>query len=207
MSNQRITRSKTKNSAETVEEANTSNPFVPRRSIPRDPDFNNFKRTLSLESLTTSFDTTIQFCPSSSPLKNITPLKNNISKIFQNKMAIPVNQTVSLKDAVKIVPEFDGSNISLGQFLEGCSDAKNMVEAGAEGNLVKLIRSKIFDEARQAIVDQTFNTVEELKNFYKAIYIPTRSVQQLIGELGREFQRDGESVISFANRLKEIVKY
>ena len=111
-------------------------------------------------------------------------------------------QVVSIKDALKIVPEFDGKNIPLSQFLEGCTEALAMLEDNAEPSLAKFLRPKISGEARQAITGQTFATVEELKNFLKKIYAPAKSVTQLLGDLGKEFQDNEESVITFANRLK-----
>ena len=117
---------------------------------------------------------------------------------------LQLNQTVSLKDAAEVVPAFDGKNIPLGQFLEGCSEAKDMVSPAAENNLVKLIRSKISGEARQSILGKTFDTIEALKDHFKDIYAPVRSVNQLLGELGNEYQREDEKVLTFANRLREI---
>ena len=72
MNNHRITCSKSKIPSDTEEVISTFDPFAPRKSIPRDPDFNNSRKTLSLESLTASLDTTIQFRPSSTPVKKIT---------------------------------------------------------------------------------------------------------------------------------------
>ena len=79
-----------------------------------------------------------------------------------------------------------------------------MIEPEFEANLVKLIGSKITGEARQSIFGQSFAKIEELKNFLKKIYSLAKSIPQLLGELGNEFQRDRESVIAFANRVREI---
>ena len=99
---------------------------------------------------------------------------------------------------------FNGKNIPLNQFIEGCNEAKFMIEPESETNLVKLIRSKIQGEARQAISGRTFLTIDELKTFLKNIYSPARTIPQLLGELGQEFQRDHENVIAFANRIRDI---
>ena len=210
MTDKRITRTQAKNSSDLRDELETFNPFSHSTPIKNSINDTN-PNSLSLLS-GSEFDSTVKFVNSgsSSDLEITKKFNNQTQKDLESSlsatinMAIPVNQTVSLKDAIKMVPEFDGSNISLGQFLEGCNEAREMIEAGSEGNLVKLIRSKIFGEARQAIIGQTFTKVEELKDFYRTIYVPTKSVQQLIGELGREYQRDGESVLSFTNRIKEI---
>ena len=43
-----------------------------------------------------------------------------------------------------------------------------------------------------------------MKDYLKEIYAPAKTVNQLLGELGQEFQRKNESVIAFANRIREI---
>ena len=49
-----------------------------------------------------------------------------------------------------------------------------------------------------------FLKVNSLKNPLKYIYATARTVHQLLGELGSEFERQSESVISFANRIRDI---
>ena len=128
----------------------------------------------------------------------------------QPKQNINVNQqpvtvqVVTLRDALMVVPEFNGRNIPLAQFIEGYNEAKCMIEPESEINLVKLIRSKITGEARQAISGQVFLNIDELKTFFKNIYTPARTIPQLLGELGHEYQKDHENVITYANRIRDI---
>ena len=113
-------------------------------------------------------------------------------------------QEVSIKDAVKTVPEFDGHNIPVSLFVEAVEDAKGMIAAAAEGNLVKLLRAQLKGEARQAIRGQTFETIETFCKALKDVYAPAKTVTQLLGELGNEYQQENESVIAFANRMRDI---
>ena len=113
-------------------------------------------------------------------------------------------QTIRLKDALTVVPEFNGVNIPLSVFLKGCDEAKKMISAENEANLTKLIRYKLTGEARKAIYGQAFVTIDGLKDFIKAIYAPAKTVHQLLGEMGSEYQRDNETVISFANRIRDL---
>ena len=53
------------------------------------------------------------------------------------------NQVVSLHDALEVVPIFTGDNIPFEQFIEGCREAKDMLPAGTESNLTKLIKTKV----------------------------------------------------------------
>ena len=99
---------------------------------------------------------------------------------------------------------FNGENVPLSVFLEGCDEAKEMVNTENEANLAKLIRSKLTGEARKAIYGQALATIEQLKDFIKAIYSPSKTVHQFLGEMGNEYQKDHETVISFANRIRDL---
>lgn len=222
MSKKPVTRLQSKKNLELKDDEEIENPFKPKRNLPQDPDFNRSRSIpsgLDFLSSTTISDNnslnpyistrTISSSDITLPFSSDSTFKNTNPSVIEKRittinMAIPANQTVSLKDAIKIIPEFDGSNISLGQFLDGCMEAKEMVEPAAERNLLRLIKTKIFGEARQSIADQSFNTVAELRDYLRTIYVSTKSIQQLIGELGREYQREGESVLSFANRIRGI---
>ena len=127
--------------------------------------------------------------------KNI-PIPNNV-----NNMA-----TITLKDALKVVPEFNGKNIPLGVFFEVCDEAKEMIGPANEANLTKLIRGKLSGEARTCIHGQTFNTLDALKDYLKTIYVPVQNVQQILGQMGNEYQKDNETVITFANRIRELLR-
>lgn len=122
----------------------------------------------------------------------------------KNTMANPIPANITLKDALKVVPNFNGEDIPLGQFLEGLDEARSMIEDNHEATLVKLARSKINGEARKAIYGHDFTTIEALKTYLREIYFSNQSVFQLTGILGNTFQRHGENVISFANRVREL---
>ena len=59
-------------------------------------------------------------------------------------MALPNGQRVSLRDALEVVPLFDGNNIPLPHFIEGCYEAKAMLPTpAAQEYLSRLLRSNL----------------------------------------------------------------
>ena len=61
-------------------------------------------------------------------------------------MNLPTNQQVSPRDALEIVPYFDGSSkVPLTLFIETCKEAKEMVP-NAEANLVKSKEANLREE-------------------------------------------------------------
>ena len=148
-----------------------------------------------------------------SPANNSNPFKistgnseSNHTSVDKPPRMLPNNQKVSLRDALEVVPIFDGRNIPLAHFIEGCEEAKQMLPSvpTVELNLVKMIRSKIIGEARKSIYGITFERVDELINRLKKIYAPLKTVYQLQGELGSTYMWEKETVLSYATRIKEI---
>ena len=186
MNNSRITRNLAKNDEELRREVEAFDPFTPTRSIPRGESSEDLESEARVKPKAKKFTK-----------------ETNMATPSGSAPAI-VAQTIPLKDALTVVPEFNGNNIPLSVFLEGCDEAKEMIAIENEANLTKLIRSRLTGEARKAIYGQVFATIEQLKDFIKAIYAPAKTVHQLLGEMGSEFQRDHESVISFANRIRDL---
>ena len=190
MTNSRIIRNLAKGNEELRREIEAFDPFTSTRSIPRsDSEEESGKETetepeikLKLKTRTKALDKSL---PGSS----------------RSKMAV---QAIPLKDVLTVVPEFNGENIPLSVILEGCDEAKEMITDENEPNLTKLIRSKLTGESRKTIYGQAFATIEELKDFIKSIYAPAKTVHQLSGEMGIEYQRDNETEISFANRIRDL---
>jgi len=116
------------------------------------------------------------------------------------------NPLATLKYAVEAVPFFDGQNIPITYFTEGCEEAKSMLPPEAESQFTKIIRTRIVGEARRTIQDQNFDTVSQLINFLKQIYGPAKNVYQLQGELGCVYQKNEEDVVTYANRVKILGK-
>lgn len=111
---------------------------------------------------------------------------------------------VSLKDALGVVPKFDGNPNKWVQFAEGCKEALGIIPEHVEENLTKLLRAKLEGEARASMIGLSHNTVEEFLTHLADIFGPAQTLNQSLGELGNECQHAGESVLTFANRLRLI---
>lgn len=118
----------------------------------------------------------------------------------------PNNPFATLKYAVEAVPFFDGKNIPLNYFIEGCEEAKSMLPDEAESQFTKILRTRIVGEARRTIQDQDFDSVAQLTQYLKQAYGDTKNVYQLQGELGCIYQKNEEDVITYANRVKILGK-
>ena len=103
-----------------------------------------------------------------------------------------------------MIPHFEGSSkVALTIFIDACKEAKEMV-LNAEGNLVKLLRSKITGEARRCIIGNYYNNLQDFISKLKTIFAPSKTVYQLQGDLSRIYMWENESVLSYATRIQEI---
>lgn len=127
------------------------------------------------------------------------------NKTNKTEMA-QINPFATLKYAVEAVPFFDGKNIPIEYFIEGCEMAKSMLTVEAEPFLAKIIRTRLTGEARRATLDQDLATVQGLTNYLRNIFGSSKNIYQLQGELGRIYQKDDEPVITYANRIRDIGK-
>ncbi|XP_043276891.1 uncharacterized protein [Venturia canescens] len=127
-------------------------------------------------------------------------LRQAIQDLNSNMANIPV----SIKYALEAVPIFDGHNIPLAHFIEGCEEAQQMITEDARPNLARVLRNKLRGEARRAVHGVELDTMAKFTTFLKTLYAPAKTVNQLLGELGRIFQNENETALSYANRTKEL---
>jgi hypothetical protein len=66
-----------------------------------------------------------------------------------------------LRDILTPVPQFDGFNIPLSQFIRECCKVETAVTPNEEANVLILLRSKLRGRARQALQDRHFATIKQ----------------------------------------------
>lgn len=113
-------------------------------------------------------------------------------------------KNLALKNAIQGMPIFDGENLSLNDFFEYIDEVKLVSGETPESDLVNIIRYKVTGQARKALHGRTFSTIDELKAHLKDLYFSGQSVFQLTGILGNIYQKPSESVVSYANRVREL---
>ena len=111
---------------------------------------------------------------------------------------------LSLKDALDLIPRFNGQNISLTQFVDGCQEALSILPKECETERAKLICMRLYGDALNSERGQNFKEISEISEFLEAIYGSAKTFHDWEGELARIKQKGNESVIIYLNRLKEI---
>ena len=118
--------------------------------------------------------------------------------------AYPEPSPISFKDAVETVPTFDGSKPSVFQFHRACKKARSMVPPQYESHLAKLLMYKLRGYAFLAVEDAFMLTVKEFGNKLRDMLAPAKTVNEYRGELGLIYQRPGEEIFSYIDRVKYL---
>ncbi|XP_046743442.1 trichohyalin-like [Diprion similis] len=131
-----------------------------------------------------------------------------VSKTINQNINIPTlsltEQSISVKDALAVVPKFDGKNITVLQFNRSCKRALEMVSPSLEGYLTRLIRSKLTDRAYAVIEEENFTTLQQLLDKLSEVFAPTRSANYYRGELGRLYKFADEHILDYISRTRDI---
>ena len=111
----------------------------------------------------------------------------------------------NLEDALLVIPIFDGDNLSISEFFLARDGAFAILKYGWEDILIKcIIRTKLSGEVKEFTSLFKYNSLNELKDFLRRYFGPKKSEYELLGELGKIFQAEDESLISFAARIRNI---
>ncbi|KAL7286468.1 hypothetical protein TKK_0019414 [Trichogramma kaykai] len=134
---------------------------------------------------------------------NNTP-ENTVQRSFVEEPIITMSTYIKLKDAIAIVPIFNKKELGLEDFLETVDYANDLISSAEKSTFLKLVQSKIGSEARKALKDAKIDTLAKLKEHLRALYNSGLSVSSLQGLLAQQMQRENESVLAFANRIRDL---
>lgn len=116
-------------------------------------------------------------------------------------MEISQSEFRLLSEAIQLVSEFDGKNITLRKFLEQCEAALLFLPEELEDSLVKLLRNKVIKEAKKLIDEIDFNDFDDFLSYMETTFGPPPPLQQLENKLNQMHQEINEKVYYFANRV------
>lgn len=109
-------------------------------------------------------------------------------------------------EIVKIIPEFDGQNISVNQFIRKCKDAENFVDPVDKDFYIRLAESKVIGNARSYLQCKSFLTLNHLLIELKRSFAPTQNLPQIQTDLARVSQQQNEKVSEYGLRVTKILQ-
>ena len=109
-----------------------------------------------------------------------------------------------LKEVTKLVPDLDGKNIPLDEYIEKLKQAKKIISADDEQNLIQILKIKLKGETYKALANVEITNIEKFIQSIRKLYPPTDNIYSLYGKLTQKIQGSDEDVLSFANSLRVL---
>jgi len=110
----------------------------------------------------------------------------------------------SIRDALELVPKFDGHNMPVLQFARACKRAKELIPLTNENHLVRLLRNKLIGHAYLAVEDEIHSSVDQLIDCLKRTFGPARTSNYYRGQLSINFKKPSEHILDYIGRVKDL---
>ena len=116
------------------------------------------------------------------------------------------NQTLKLplKDVAKLVPEFDGKNMTTEEYIEKLKQAKKIIANADEQNLVQILKIKLKGEIYKALANIEIPSIQLFIESIRKIYPSTENIHTLYGRLTQIIQKPDEMVLEYANKIRQM---
>lgn len=109
-----------------------------------------------------------------------------------------------LRDALELVPKYDGHNIPIWQFARACKRAKESVPLVDEALLVRMLKNKLNNHAYLAVEDEVHLTVGNFVDALKRVFGSGRSSNYYRGQLSMVYKKPNEHILDYIGRIKDL---
>lgn len=83
-----------------------------------------------------------------------------------------LSTSIVLQNALQAIPEFDGRNLPLKDFLQDIQNGALYISAGQMPNYIRAIVSKLRGPARDSTYGRTFGSIDDLIKHLKTRFAP-----------------------------------
>lgn len=122
---------------------------------------------------------------------------------YQNECTISQTKTISVQQALNIIPMYDGKRETFQSFALGCESAVKQLPS-RELEIVRGVETRVTGEALTTLQTCSFNSMAQLIAYMEKRHAGGKTRMALISDLYNCVQGN-ERVISFVNRIKHIV--
>lgn len=111
----------------------------------------------------------------------------------------------SARDISKFIPEYDGDQSTLHDFISACDHVINYVENENLIHIPFLIKSRLKGAAKQFISSRALANWQDIRNLLLSHFGDTRDAESLLRELTNSFQKNSENPRSYVQRVQLIL--
>lgn len=109
-----------------------------------------------------------------------------------------------LRDALELIPKYDGHNIPVWQFCRACKRAKDSVPLVDEALFVRMLKNKLAHHAYLAVEDECHPTLNNFLDTLKRVFGSGRSPNYYRGQLSMAYKRPNEHILDYIGRIKDL---
>ncbi|XP_039308185.1 uncharacterized protein LOC120358336 [Solenopsis invicta] len=109
-----------------------------------------------------------------------------------------------IRDALELVPKYDGHNIAVWQFARACKRAKESVPLLDEAHLVRSLRNKLTGHAYLAVEDEVHLTMDKFLDTLKRTFGSGRTANYYRGQLSIIHKKPAEHILDYIGRIKDL---
>jgi hypothetical protein len=128
----------------------------------------------------------------------------NLTTGIANPHVLPSYSKAYLRDALELVPKYDGHCIPVWQFARACKRARESVPLVDEALFVRMLRNKLTHHAYLAVEDEIHPTVERFLDTLKQTFGPGRSSNYYRGQLSMAYKKPHEHILDYIGRIKDL---
>ncbi|XP_046145811.1 putative uncharacterized protein DDB_G0291812 [Osmia bicornis bicornis] len=138
-------------------------------------------------------------------------IKGDISLIWGSpkKMTEQQIQTptvrLPLKYVAKLVPEFDGKDMPVAEYIENLKYARNSITPADESSLIPIVKVKLKGQVHKALINSHITSINDFIKAIRILFPSTENIHTLYGKLTELTQEPDETVLNYVNRLQDLV--
>ena len=164
----------------------------PREPIGNDP---NESSTEAYPSITNSL---------TGPNPNIAPPNQSMNLDASAAMA-SVLECMTLQQSTYHIPQFDGKNPPLKEFLQDIANGAVYITESTEPGFIKVVLSKLKGVARESVRDKRFNRVNDLMAHLKKRFAPSKKYQWYFESIVNLRMKQTETVSDYYDRVQGLL--
>jgi hypothetical protein len=111
----------------------------------------------------------------------------------------------NLKDLRDMIPEYDGDQSTLFDFIEAVNFAIENVPENQQNAIIFVIKSKLVGKARKFISSRQLREWNDIKDLLISHYGDCRDTEGLLYDLTSTFQKSNETPRAFAQRIENLL--
>lgn len=111
----------------------------------------------------------------------------------------------TLRELKDMIPEYDGDQATLNDFIEACNFVTNQIEENQSEALIFIIKSKLVGKAKRFISSRNLRAWDEIRNLLIGHYGDCRDTEGLLRDLTSTFQKSSETPRAFVQRIEDLL--